>query len=374
MNNVRKYLLVIPLAFVLCLGFCTQVLAESFDDLFSSKMGQAQHYISNKQYQEALEVVNHLREAMDDDVGAVEMAYVYNFQRYSLYELDRIDEAENVCKKSIKDLEEYAFEWQYSAEYNVVRSTLRACYNMVAWQDMERAQSVGELTDAIYNIESGFYTVGATEDDTVVDELRETDALIYLKAYGFDKSYINKAYSKLLFFSENKSFLDSADQKIKDALVSDWFKNYTLPDAPEQGSLKSVPKATPVPREVMDELVQLASQCKAANMADCDTLYHISLADSEQEAYAASCGGRVRDKTEFCVDYAKKHWQDKTPSGKKVPRKLSVNAATKCFDGDLSACDTLYYAAAGSQANRYARTCGGRFEWVDSPCSYLLKD
>jgi|SRR5690554_1747173 len=374
MSNCRKYLVAIVLPLMLCLGFSAQILAESFDDLFASNMGQAQHYVSNNQYQEALEIVERLRQAMDDDVGAVEMAYVYNFQRYSLYELDRIDEAENVCETAINDLEDYAFEWQYSAEYNVVRSTLRACYNMIAWQEMERAENISELTDAMYNIETGFYIVGATEDDAVVDELRETDALIYLKSYGFDKSYVNKAYSKLLFFAKNEKFLASADQKIKDALVSDWFKKHTLPELPEQGSLTSAPKARPVPQGVMDEISQLALQCKAGNMANCDNLYHISLEGSKQETYAASCGGRVDDNVELCVDYAKKHWQDKTPAGKKLPRNLSVNAASKCFDGDLSACDTLYYASAGSQANRYARTCGGRFEWVDSPCANLLED
>lgn len=177
---------------VICFkAFCLMFLpnsafSSSFEDDFNDGMVLAQERINEKKYEEALTIVEKLSAlvATDEDAGATEKAWVYDFQRYTLYELGRKEDAYAVCEDALADIGDQAYEWQYLKEFHVVRRTLRACLNMLAWAKMESATTIQDLGVAISRIESVFSIVAVTEDRTVVDELEAHKPVFILKRWN----------------------------------------------------------------------------------------------------------------------------------------------------------------------------------------------
>lgn len=311
----------------------------------------------------------------DEDVLAAERAWVYDFQRYALYELDRKDEAYDVCATAIDDIGDQAYEWQFLAHFNVVRRTLRACFNMLAWAGMEKATTIEELQAPIHDIESTFSIVGALEEGSVVDDFKSTRAKIYLKAMSFDVRYKSRAFNALSVFSGGKKFLGYDDEMIQKALNSEDYLHYKMPSVPAPNSLTELPAAIAVPVLVLTESAAFVENCRQGDMQSCDDLYSISLSKSKLEEYGNSCGGRVANNDIACITLAKNKWKKKMPKAKKPPAILTPNAASECHKGDMTACDVLHEGApAGTEAAYYGYTCGGRFELLASSCVDLLSD
>jgi hypothetical protein len=63
-----------------------------------------------------------------------------------------------------------------------------------------------------------------------------------------------------------------------------------------------LPPADPVPGGDDEQLNQLAQQCHDGDMQACDDLFNQSDFDSAYEDYGNTCGGRVPDNTDFCVN------------------------------------------------------------------------
>lgn len=63
-----------------------------------------------------------------------------------------------------------------------------------------------------------------------------------------------------------------------------------------------LPPPDPVPGGDDEQLNQLAQQCHDGDMQACDDLFNQSDFDSAYEDYGNTCGGRVPDNTDFCVN------------------------------------------------------------------------
>lgn len=377
MNAKKWFLLAVLFNFYVLFFYAAGVKAESFDSLFNETMLSAQANMAAKKYNDVLVSIEKLRALMDadDDVLATERAWVYDFQRYALYELGRKDEAYEVCEFAIDDIGDQAYEWQYLEDFNMVRRTLRACFNMLAWAGMEKATSIRDLKGPINNIEQAFAIVGVQEQDAVVDDFRSTKARIYLKAMDLDIRYQSRAFKALSVFAGDKKLLGYDDEVIQRALASEKFLRYKIPQIPEPYSLEKLPAAQPLPAALLTENAVLVEECQRGNMQSCDDLYAVSLGKSKLEEYGNSCGGRIANNEIDCVLLAQNQWQKKMPKAKKPPAKLIPNAASECHKGDMSACDLLTEGApAGTDSAYYGYSCGGRFELLGSSCTDLLSD
>lgn len=94
-----------------------------------------------------------------------------------------------------------------------------------------------------------------------------------------------------------------------------------------------------VDQETLDEQYRL---CAGGDMQACDDLYFNAPFDSEEEAFAKTCGNTAD--TEFggnCVD-------------------LNIDYRSDCAAGDMEACDFLFFLSdVGSDDEEFGRTCGG---------------
>jgi len=97
-----------------------------------------------------------------------------------------------------------------------------------------------------------------------------------------------------------------------------------------------------------EELAEYRAECEAGDMAACDDLYFAAPSGSEDEAFAAICGG---------VD------GDAAPGSCEYTERMSIELLEfyrGCEAGDMEACDNLYLASpSGSDFEELGATCGG---------------
>ncbi len=92
------------------------------------------------------------------------------------------------------------------------------------------------------------------------------------------------------------------------------------------------------------ELAVLRDDCATGDMAACDDLWVYSPPDSVDEEFGATCGGRT----------------DGSMPGTCDVEIDEVDYRSMCADGDMSACDTLFfYSEVGSEDEDFGATCGG---------------
>ncbi|MGY1747027.1 hypothetical protein [Blastococcus sp. SYSU D00695] len=124
------------------------------------------------------------------------------------------------------------------------------------------------------------------------------------------------------------------------------------------------------------DLLPLAEDCADEDWDACDTLWSHSRSDSDWETYGATCGGRNPAAPGLCVatyegGATAPSTTDGTSPGPIPPATIpptglgddpSLNAqAQACYDGDMRACDDLYFATeSGSPYRGYADSCAGR--------------
>ncbi|MBB2487618.1 hypothetical protein H5407_20475 [Mitsuaria sp. WAJ17] len=188
---------------------------------FHSQMVAAQQAMSAQDYPRVMQLVQGLEADLKRrDPGFAEKeewAWVLDFKRFTLYETGRIPEALASCRLAVQKLIGSA-DWAYLESYNIVRSTRRACHNMLAHEGMEKARSLAELQEAIEHIDAVFDIGSPIEDEGVHDAFFETRLRVYLKAAAWDP----KGYREPLLQALSEA------QRREVALPEDWPELDTL--------------------------------------------------------------------------------------------------------------------------------------------------
>jgi hypothetical protein len=101
------------------------------------------------------------------------------------------------------------------------------------------------------------------------------------------------------------------------------------------------------------DLTALRAACEAGELVACDELYLLSPIGSDDETFGSTCGGTAEATLGACADRAG----------------LDEDRAA-CADGDLAACDDLYFLSPlGSDDEAFGSTCGDRREATFGQCA-----
>jgi len=120
------------------------------------------------------------------------------------------------------------------------------------------------------------------------------------------------------------------------------------------------------------ELDRLHDQCRDGDMVACDDLYWQSPYFSEYESFGASCGDTQAEPVwGYCTWYADAGLDEFEQADTFGDDPYLDELWTSCADGDLVACDDLYYEAPfGSDYEQFGADCGGhRAEPMAGMCS-----
>lgn len=120
------------------------------------------------------------------------------------------------------------------------------------------------------------------------------------------------------------------------------------------------------------QIAALAGDCEEGDELACDILYQASALDSPEETLARSCGGRDPAGDGFCTPGIRQSldgiWFDDRSPG-------LDDAEDACLDGDLTACDFLFFRSEiGSTHEEIGTTCGGRIDIALPDCRTALAD
>ncbi len=135
----------------------------------------------------------------------------------------------------------------------------------------------------------------------------------------------------------------------------------TTGTAPDPGDVLVGARTEPV--GIAPEFQGLADLCFQGDAPSCDQLFLETPVDSADEAYGATCGGRVPDgAANQCAQLI---------TAPEAPPTDIIDQATarSCFDGDMQACDDLFNNAADGTTDRaYGALCGFRVQNTQEFC------
>lgn len=157
-----------------------------------------------------------LEESLYDDMSY--WAVVWNCKRFALYEAGQKEQAYQVCRDAIEQLSKVET-WAYIRLHNNIRATLRAMYNMLAYHQMENAQSLADLKVGLSLINKAFSTISPTEDKSDLENYYETKAELLLKAVAYDGSYqaeVDKVLCMIESMANKKLLSEDFSKKISD--------------------------------------------------------------------------------------------------------------------------------------------------------------
>jgi len=117
------------------------------------------------------------------------------------------------------------------------------------------------------------------------------------------------------------------------------------------------------------ELDVQARECFASRLSSCDELYASSDRGTTYELYAQSCGGRLAEVVEEVQPSCDLRFNDPVASEPVAPPAEPLGDSDRldalverCADGDLRACDELFYRSElNTDYENWGATCGGRF-------------
>lgn len=126
-----------------------------------------------------------------------------------------------------------------------------------------------------------------------------------------------------------------------------------------------------VPADIAAEFADLADACFEGDMEACDTLYDSTPVDSSDEAYGATCGGRIAE-----ADVQPSACATIITGPVEVPAEIVDQAnAQACFDGDMLACDELFRTSEVESLDElYGAVCGGRVPSTTAYCVDIFGD
>jgi len=130
------------------------------------------------------------------------------------------------------------------------------------------------------------------------------------------------------------------------------------------------------PRNILGDdaaLNDLANQCFEGDMGACDDLFAQTPVDSDLEAYSQTCGGRI-DEVDGAPNCVARFGGGEPVEPEDFGDAQFNRLAQQCFDGDLGACDDLFFQTPiDSAGEEYGSTCGGRLtDGVSGSCEETL--
>ncbi|MCF6405185.1 WGR domain-containing protein [Chitinophaga filiformis] len=157
---------------------------------FGNQMQEATLLVQDKNYVQAIDILSQaekqLRDAQCSETSL--WAYVWDHQRYALYEAGRKEESLVLCRTTIAELSKITL-WDYLEEFNPIRAALRNAHNNLAYHCYETATDLKGVEEGIKHIKTTIKTVSPIEDKSVLNVFYETQALLLHKAMSFDPAY-----------------------------------------------------------------------------------------------------------------------------------------------------------------------------------------
>jgi chemotaxis protein histidine kinase CheA len=120
-----------------------------------------------------------------------------------------------------------------------------------------------------------------------------------------------------------------------------------------------------LPADIAAEYADLANACFEGDMEACDTLYDTTPPGSVDEAYGATCGGRLAE-----ADAQASECATIITGPVDVPAEILDQAnAQACYGGDMLACDELFDTSESDSLDElYGALCGGRVPATQAYC------
>lgn len=154
---------------------------------FDEQMMEASLLVQDKQYAAAISLLAQIEQLLTA-AQSEEMrlwAYVWDHQRYALYEAGQKEASLAVCRHMIAALSKVTL-WEYLEEHNPIRAALRNANNNLAYNCYEN----GNIEQGLKHSKASMKTIAAIEDKSVLYPFYETQALLMHKAgdeKGFEK-------------------------------------------------------------------------------------------------------------------------------------------------------------------------------------------
>jgi predicted DNA-binding WGR domain protein/tetratricopeptide (TPR) repeat protein len=167
-------------------------------DDFDQRMREVTMLVENKDYAQALDILAQAEQQLKDSQYS-EMrlwAYVWDHQRYALYEAGKKEESFTVCHHILAEVGKITL-WDYLEEHNSIRGALRSAHNSLAYHCYETATDLKGVKEGLEHIKITMKTVSPIEDKTVLNPYYETHARLLHKAMGFDAAY-QKDFDKVM--------------------------------------------------------------------------------------------------------------------------------------------------------------------------------
>jgi predicted DNA-binding WGR domain protein/tetratricopeptide (TPR) repeat protein len=170
-------------------------------DEFDHRMREVGLLVENKDYTLALDILAQAEQQLKDSQHS-EMrlwAYVWDHQRYALYEAGKKEESMAICRHIIAEVGKITL-WDYLEEHNSIRGALRSAHNSLAYQCYETATDLNGVKEGLDHIKITMKTVAPIEDKTVLNPYYETQARLLHKAMSFDAAYqkdLDKVMTKI---------------------------------------------------------------------------------------------------------------------------------------------------------------------------------
>lgn len=189
---------------------------------FDHLMEEIQQNMSVKNFENVEEPLKKAEEMLTKASCSDNMlwAYVWDFQRYFLYETGRKEECYQVCKNALPKLSAETL-WPYLKEHTPIRHAIRAMNNSLANRAIEVAKNIDDIKQGLEHNKLSFTTFSPIEEEKVLYEFYETKALLLEKAMSFDSNYKN-------LFEEVMLKIKDLKLKEKDVLSKDFIERHGL--------------------------------------------------------------------------------------------------------------------------------------------------
>lgn len=191
-----------------------------YKEQFNTQMEEASVLVQNGDYSEAMALLKNLEKQLTD-AQCSEMnwwAYVWDHQRYALYEAGEQGASLDLCRRIIAELGKVTL-WDYLEDHNIIRAALRAAHNNLAYSYYQTATDLAGVKEGLHHIKATMKTIAPIENKSVLNIFYETQALLLYRAMGFDPAYrkdLEKVVAKIeKLRSKDQIELSDEYEKIK---------------------------------------------------------------------------------------------------------------------------------------------------------------
>lgn len=167
---------------------------------------------------------------------------------------------------------------------------------------------------------------------------------------------------------------ESASSPGDTSTSSDTETEPTITPEPPEAEADAEPETdrTLSPEDREAQWARLAELCRSDDARACDVLFLISAIDSEYEELGSTCNGNGPPESGWCTEGIATGLDGLT-FDESSPGLNTIAAA--CSDGDMMACDFLYFASpSGGQWEDFGDGCGGRTTSAFPDCGSEFAD